>query len=538
MPEIHNIKAIGPLVLTESSANDHAISRGEIEQAVGLAPLYITDITPSSAGIVANKAFAASQPADKFLSSAIADTQNVRVHVLARGGMYTPPNIEVAGVAVSNWSAVSDVFFEGYVDLTVAETGTITAVNTAIGTSYSVNLTLLLTGPTINLLTIGSLPAGQTEVKSGDVITFTGTVSNDAETMQLVSGGAAGSGNVTNIGDVDTGGEGYRTFSGTFTVSSSNGTLGISVRAANFLGTYGDTANSVNTIVVNQTAPTIGTISVAYPNGQLALKDGESATVSATVNGADSVAYAYTGGDDVTITDPTVYAVSKTVTLNIGTYEATANYTITATKASNGAVTTKSGSIKIATSAMSAAVSIAGNPTRLRTSPAGETYTLVVTPDQIIDGDPNVTLAVGTWQNAWTFSGGAFRRDFMVSDATARGDHSVTGTILNAAGVETVISDSFNVGGLVERTITFDAYARYMAIGANVVDFSKTRARYAGTDSDLVRRADTVDVQGAFTISDGAGVYSATGDHLFLNDAAYAGANTSGTLQVLFEELM
>ncbi|MNV27866.1 hypothetical protein D3C71_1190320 [compost metagenome] len=129
-----------------------------------------------------------------------------------------------------------------------------------------------------------------------------------------------------------------------------------------------------------------------------------------------------------------------------------------------------------------------------------------------------------------------FSRTFTVSDSDPRGAAAVTGTIDNLANTESAVTGSVTIGGLLERTITFDAFSRTAPIGANVADISKARARYAGAQTDLARRADTTDVAASFTIVNAGGLYDPNGGFLFISDAAYAGANTSGTLQLLFEE--
>jgi hypothetical protein len=60
-------------------------------------------------------------------------------------------------------------------------------------------------------------------------------------------------------------------------------------------------------------------------------------------------------------------------------------------------------------------------------------------------------------------------------------------------------------------------------------------ASYTG-GTVLARQPNTSDVFQGFTIVDSAGNYDPFGDHLFISDAAFAGANTSGTLQLDISE--
>lgn len=541
MPEIHNPKVIGDLTLTKAPSDpSHGVRLQDLDARAPVKPAFVADIVPSGSGIVAQKVYAPTVPANKLLVSAVSDTENVRVTVLAQGALFLAPNVTVNGTAIANFTAVAggNDLFQGTADIVMSESGDIT-VESDTGATYTVTLTVATEGPVISTATIGAYPGSQTEAKAGDVMPITGVVANGAVSIAVANSGAAASGNISTFGANDSAGAGFKTFSGTFVVANRTGSQAVSLTAQNALGTDGAVKVSDNSITLNQAVPTISTISVNYPNGQAALTIGDTAQVSATVTGADSVSYSFSAaGQDASITDPEVYAVSKDVTLNNGTYFATNNYTVTATKASNGAVATRQGIIKIAEAAATATISILGNPSRLRSSEAGNAYTLRVQPNQELASEPVVVLAAGEFSGNWSFAGGVYSRQVLIRDSDARGVTAVDATLTNLANAESPANGNFTIGGFVERAITFDAFARFMAIGTSVVDFTKVRARYNGQGTDLTRRSDTTDVAAAFTIVNSGGVFDANGTHLFLNDAAFAGSNTSGTLQVLVEETL
>lgn len=541
MPEIHNPKVIGDLTLTKAPSDpSHGVRLQDLDARAPVKPAFVADITPSGSGIVAQKVYAPTVPANKLLLSAVSDTENVRVTVLAQGALFLAPNVTVNGIAIANFAAVAggNDLFQGTADIVMAESGDIT-IESDTGATYTVTLTVATEGPVISTATIGAYPGSQTEAKAGDVMPITGVVANGAVSIAVANSGAAASGNIATFGANDSAGAGFKTFAGTFTVANRTGSQAVSLTAKNALGTDGAVKVSDNSITLNQAVPTISTVSVNYPNGQAALTIGDTAQVSATVTGADSVSYSFSAaGQDASITDPEVYAVSKDVTLNNGTYFVSNNYTVTATKASNGAVATRQGAIKIAEVAATATISIQGNPSRLRSSQAGNAYTLRVQPNQELASEPVVVLAAGEFSGNWSFSGGVYSRQVLIRDSDARGVTAVDATLTNLANAESPANGSFTIGGFLERAITFDAFARFMAIGATVADFTKVRARYNGQGTDLTRRSDTTDVVGAFTVVNSGGVFDANGTHLFLNDAAFAGANTSGTLQVLVEETL
>lgn len=538
MAEIHNPKVIGDLELTRApSKPEHGVRLADLDARVQPAKAFANDITTST-GIVASKVFANTVPANKILLSAVTDTKTVRVHVLAQGGLFLAPAVTVNDIAVANWTPSSDNLFAGYVDLTLTVSGPIT-VKSDTGATSTVTMTLATEGPVVQAATIGALPGVQTEAKATDVVAITGSVANDAVSVAVSNLGAAASGNIATFGANDSAGIGFKTFTGTFVTANRTGAQGVTLVAKNSLGTDGTPVLSGNAIVLNQAAPVIGAVTVNYPNGQAALKNGDVAQVSSTITGQDSVAYAFAAASQTAaITDSSTYAVSKDLTLSAGTYDVSNNYTITATKASNGAVTTRQGSVKIANSVATAAIAVQGAPARLRTSVAGTSYQLRVTPNQLLAGDPAITLTRGSFTGAWAFAGGVYTRNFTVSDADARGVFAVDATLTNLTNQTSPATTNLTIGGLVERNITFAAFSRTAPIGTTVADIAKCRARYTGGSSDLARRNDTTDVAASFTIVNEGGMYDPNGGFLFISDSAYAGSNTSGTLQLTFEETL
>jgi hypothetical protein len=517
----------------------------------GKPPIFITDVTAQSTGIVGLKQYQANTvPANVIVNEATSDTQNIRVHFLAEGpdNAYSPvvtgrigSGSEVTAQSLTQVAGTQRLF-QGYVNLTITGDSTITITSSTTSTD-SVYVVYAADGPEATSFVIGSLPGSQTEVKNNDVVPVSGTVPNSAVSLTVQNFGAAKSGNINSIGANDSAGAGFKTFSGTMTVGTNTGTLAARIIATNALGTSGDPVTSSNTVTLNQTFPTIGTISITYPGAQTAIKSGDSATVSSTITNADIVAYS--SSSNISVVNPSTYAASKTVNYVSGSYVyATNNYTITATKNSNGAVSTANAAVNIANVAPTAAVAIVGSPARLRSSLAGETYEVRVTANQVLASAPTLDVPAngGTWSGSWTFVSTYWRRYLVVVDSDTRTTHSyqnvvlpsISGATLNGSTLTS--GGSYTIGGFLERIVTFAAFERYHAIGTTIGDITKTRARYVGTDNDLTRRTDTNNVTNAFTIVNSGGTYDANGTHLFLNDLDFANSNTSGTLQVAVEE--
>lgn len=434
--------------------------------------------------------------------------------------------------------------FIGFVDITLDELKTYDAVTltSSTGSTYTVNINILVGGPEVSNVVLGAFPGSQTALKSGDKITVSGVVDNTAESIKALSSGIANAVTNLTLGEEDSAGEGFRSFTGELTVSNRSGSHVASIVAVNLLGTEGEAASS-DAALLDQTYPTIGNASYAYPAGQGAIKGTESVTVDVNVSDADT--YSYTTDSGLVVADPSVYGQSKVVSRSGEdiTYNLTGNvYHIEATRTSNDATSTKSFAVKVVTEAPTAALSFLGNPARLRSDEDGENYTVQVTPNQpLLEAPDSLDLDVnaGVWAGSWTKSGNNYRRVISVTDLHARGTHTfenlgITG--LSGLTSSTISSGAdYEIGGFLKRQLTVPALSQLVAIGTNVSDISKVEAFYAGAD-ELVLQGSTADVAKGFTITDDQGVYDPNGGYIFITDQEFAGANSSGTLTLEIEE--
>jgi len=531
-------------------ATKHYVDQQIVSGAI-VGGVFFTEIAPTSTGIVGNKKYVANTvPANKVIMEGTADTQNVRVSLVAEGGSaFYSPTITVTTepalpgspftVALSE-DTYDKRMFAGYVDLVGVTVDTVVRAKSSTNAEAVVTVKVAEAGPAVQSATIGAYPGTQTEAKNNDVMPISGVVANTATYIEVIASGAAKQVSILGLGAADSAGAGFKTFTGTFTVGTASGSQRATVRARNALGTFGANLQSTNAITLNQTFPTIGARTITYPATQSALKGTETATIAATVTNADTVVYSSSA--DLSVTDPNTYAATKTVTRVGGNYVVgTNNYTITATKASNGAVSTASSAVSIANAPATAAISIVGNPTRLVSSPDGQLYTVRITANQLLNAAPSLDASSGTWQGAWTFSSGYYSRGLLIKDSDVDGAQLFSNLVLtglaNVVGSTITSGANYNVGGFVRRTLTFPAFAQYVAIGTPINDITKVNSKYAGTASNLTLRNDTSNFQQGFTITDENGVYNPTGGYLFITDADFAGSNTSGTLQLEIEEV-
>jgi len=522
-----------PAIIDFTSANhDHSsvMQGGLIAGATSLTAIFITNVVPTSTGIVGARTFEANTvPVNTVLTSCTADTANVRVQVGAEGGLVYSPTVTINGFPAILTQSSTIRWFTGYVDLTLSA-GTNTVIASSLGgASANAIVNVSIGGPAITSITFGSYPGAQTELKSGDTITAFILAGAGATSISVAASGAS-SGIVTSATTA-----GWANV--TITIGSASGSQPITVTAFNSLGTAG-TPLASSTLTLNQTAPSFSAFTVAYPSGKLALDLSDIASVNCTVSSFDTITYSST---HLSIGSPTAYAFSKLATDTFSGYENSGtNYTISAIRAANNKSATASTLVKIASVAATASITIVGSPARLISSPAGTDYEIRITPTQVLASAPTLAASLGTWQGAgWTLSGSYWWRNLRIDDTTPTGAGTFSALTLtglsNIAGSTITSGASYTVGGFSLRTVTFPAFSRVAPIGTAVIDQTKTVAQIVG-GSVLTRHTDNGIYSNGYYIANSDGTYNATGTYLGLSDSVFAGSNTSGTLQATIQE--
>jgi len=512
--------------------------------------LFFIDATPSASGIVGSKIYAAGTvPINKVIIEATTDTSSVLVMLLAEGpSAFYSPVVTITTLPAQIGGAIVCTLAEDMYDkrtyvasavlVGISTDTTVTATSSTNATATFV-LRVGAAAPTISALMQGPYPGSQTALKAGDVLTISGSVQNSATYAEILAGGAASSLTALTLGAMNSASSGFKSISGSFTVSNLTGLQSISARARNSLGSFGAAFTSLNTRLLDQVFPLIGTRSIVYPIGQAGLKLSEEANITTVITNFTTVSYS---GTNIFVTAPTLYASTKTITRNGGSYiVGTQNYTISANKAENNSTSTVTSAVSIANVPPTAAISISGNPTRLFSSAAGTNYTITITADQQLLNAPTLLASAGTWQGVWSGSGSTWTRDLRILDTHPKGAQLFSGMVIaGLAGINgTVISagSAYFIGGFNTRTITFAPFERFHFIGTPIVDFSKVTASYTGS-TVLTKISSTVSTFQSFTIVDVSGVFSNTGSYLFISDASFAGSNTTGALQLDVSEVM
>lgn len=509
--------------------------------------IYIYDLQGNSGVVVSNKVY--QDTGNNVLQSATASGGTVRVLVRA-----SYPLVTVNSIAAQLTRAVDNGFYYGYVDLTLVSSADIVAKVTTPddtdGPHDTIHLTLDLPPEILTLSFTGSYPGSQTELKSGDTFSITGTTSVPAVGVEILDYEACSNSIITFTSNT------------TFTVSgiiANRGNTAVMrparVRARNAAGAYGATrdtntgggsADGVNVVQCNNLHPTVTFGSVTYPGSQTALKNSETATVAVTTANLDTISYT-SPNSQLSITNPSTIESPKTVQRIAGNYNvSTANLQAEAVRTANDAHTTSTAVIRIAH--VAATISVSEPYTRLRLGNPNADYTITITSNQEIPSAP--TLDSDTAPNSGVLQGTAwvgglltYTRTFRVSNTSVPGTYSwLNLSATNRAGIETttITGDaSYVVGGSVARSVTFPPFSQTTSLDVPITNYSKLQAGiFTATNQQSARNAtlgNHSNLTDTYTI-EATGVNPTT---IFWNDLAAANSNSSGTAQLLnIEEIV
>tara|TARA_Y100000022_G_scaffold77062_1_gene66512 strand:+ start:1867 stop:4305 length:2439 start_codon:yes stop_codon:yes gene_type:complete len=204
---------------------------------------------------------------------------------------------------------------------------------------------------------------GQTHLKEGDKINyFIQFATGDVTEIEILNSGAAEA--IPSTGYTLTESGGIYTATVPVTISNINdGTYGIAVKAKNTFGSIGETFLSNDITNVEQSYPNISIIEpLSYSGRNDGLRVGESTTFENTVLNwnPSSDLISYDSLSTISIDNPNTYEQNKTVNYASGLFSEENNVTITATKVSNGSITSKDLSVKIANGPLITGIELSG----------------------------------------------------------------------------------------------------------------------------------------------------------------------------------
>lgn len=509
-------------------------------------------------------------PVNAVISRATTDTDTVTIHVLAEGGSFYSPQLSIHGIPELEFNE-GDVIeliqddhdirtFHGHITVHGINSSTELTIQSSTGATASVHIDRASPGPSIQELTIGEYPNGQTSVMNMQIMSASGVVENDAEYLDIRNTGAAIGQQSINVvlGDMDSAGAGYRTFDFDFTVSDKSGTHNIEVRGSNNFGTSGDYRVSDNSIELDQTVPSITDIVVNYPNSQTAIKNSEVATV--TFNLMNSTGSSYSADSSISITSGD-NSRSELLMVAVGDGSdsvSNPNLTITSYRSSNGSQTTTSVAVNVLQTTPELVVSIQNNPNKLKSSPTGEQYKVILSSNVDLDSSvpPSMVAEMGTLTPLTQLTPVEWTATLTIADDDDRGDFNfvdISALSISGDTVTEATSTGYTIGGFTNRTLTIPLYddtpgnevvGRTTDIGVNVSDPLNLTVLLSGVPLTYVPSIN--DTKSGFTIVDQhqgftdpyiqVAFHNPNGRILYINDRDQSGSNTTGSMTVVVGE--
>lgn len=443
--------------------------------------------------------------------------------------------------------------YEGDISVTLSagsQSLTLTAVGPDGADAATDTVQAVFTAPA-SLLTLafsGGYPVGQTELKAGDSMILSGTTDLPVDGVQILDSGAGGGefltfASTTSFAVVVTipdRGDAAQTLPVVAQVrDATSGAL--SAQLSTDEGGAG--VDGVNTVILNNLAPSGSFDSIDYPVGQGALKNAEVATVDFSVSDADSVVFS-SPTSELSITNPTLLESQKTVARISGDLnESTTNIQATLTRTANAATAVVEGVVVIQNIAPTIDLSLPQS--RLRSGgndgTSVQSYVLTLSSSQQLTSAPSLAVDSGGNRGAFSgaFSGGpsTWTRSLVVDETIPdeKGVFAFEGLVAtNLSGLSTNTLNSgqaYELGGFVARDLTFSAFASSVQLGTSVEDFSKLSAGiFSATNQAALKQAIGTgpSVANGYTI-DAVGANPTT---LTWLDSAAISTNSAGTAQI------
>jgi len=464
----------------------------------GEGSIYITDVTVPG-GTASGKDWQNPVEETVLQEVTVSDT-TFDVHLVS-----SYPLVTVHGVNAELPLHANGTDYAGSVSVTITGPGKVVATvntpddKTGAKDTVQVNIDLPPTVTAVNFN--GPYPTGpyglQTEVKEGDTFQLQVWASKDFDAVEILDYGAG----QADLIIVPAG------TSATVTLTVANrGTLAqqlparVRVRDAS-TGAFSATRDTntgvptpldgVHVITLNNLFPSGSIIGYNYPGIQLALKLFQQATVDHTASNFDVIQYSDpTGIPQIVVENDSTFEASKTVTCqNPGLYnDSIKNFRYLMTRNANGSQTTVEGTVVIAD--IAAVITMILPYSRLRSGGEDGTlpqdYTITLSSNQPLLNAPSLSPAAGGDKGSFigSFSGGpsmwtrTFRVDETVPDQ--KGVFAWTGLVAtNLADTDTTVvgvSPTYELGGFVQRTVTWAAFQTLATVNVEVVDFSKVQA--------------------------------------------------------------
>lgn len=533
---VRNVDIIGTGATATFSGNTVTI---EIKGSTGF--VAITDITPTNPSDNVGNIKYVPDTDDTLIASCVSSTNNITVQVMAvTAGDVFKPVVDVNGVQATLTRNVGTDVWVGTAAIALVG-DTITATHNA-GAIDTATVTIEA-APVITSLTFSgaySQGEGQTEHAASQKLGLNIVTDTPIVAVQVIDDSSTATLAYTESFTATT--------SKSITVTTANRgntptAYPAKVRVQNANGTWSVLTTSSNTIILNNSTPT-NTFAKAYPDGQLAIKAGEQATVTPTATNTDTMLWEVIGAELVLV-DPANTVGAMRVAYDTGTYNVTtANLRMTATKTSNAKSAVFTTVVYIAEE--DAVLSASYPAAKLRSSSAGIAHTVTVVSSQLLLTAPVLACTKGSI-GAVAESGLSYSTTITVNDAVVKGTGVLSATVNNLAGKPVSISvatQNYLVAGFTQRTINLPVGAKEVDLGTTVYDTAKVQlsvngltGQYNNSLANFIRVSTSLVTE--FAVTSPSNTLNATGNLIYLNEGALTSSNTVlGSVQVIVEEIV
>lgn len=496
--------------------------------------IRIFDAVPEPGHVVSDKVYQDDPVQQSVLQSFVSDYESFELVVYS-----TFPLVRQNGSTHVLTLAADGGHYEGTIPVTVSESGDVKVEsitpNGATGAFDTVSVDVQTPPEILTLEFIGAYPGAQTELKAGDTFQVQGTTDKDCAGVRVLDHEAC---QLEVIDFPDT-----QSFIVSVTIAD-RGDVAVErvarLQPKNAAGAYGSAVDTSNTVLCNNLHPSVVPGGITYPGVQQALKDSEQATVTNAISDFDTVAYSSPGGE-LSIVSPGLFELNKVVTRLAGDYNiSTPNFHIAANRAANDATTETDTVVNIAH--VDPEVSIGLPAARLRSGGNDGTviqsHSIQLLSNQQLLEAPLLSEEAGggTFTGVWTGGPSVWTRVLQVHDDDVKGlydFHSLAATNLAGKVVSVVTgSTQYELGGFVQRNVTFSPFSQTEDINVAVVNYAKLQAGiFTATNQPAVRHSpqgDHADALNEYTV-DSIGTNPTA---VWWNDVAAASSNSSGTAQL------
>jgi hypothetical protein len=439
---------------------------------------------------------------DTVLQSCTVSGLDIRVYVRS-----CYPKVLLNAAAATLSPAGDTGHYEGWVDLTIPGTGTISAscmtANEVVGAEDYLDVVYDAPPTLLTLSFTGGYPGAQTELKEDDTFDIALTSDKDFDQVEVLDYEAgkskfipvaATSSTTVSIDIADRGDTSVARPARVRVRDASTGAYS----ATRDTDELGGTVDGTDLVNCNNLHPSIVIGVVTYPVTQQALKGSETATVALTVTDFDTINH-ISPTFELSITNPTAYEVSKTVQRTAGSYNvSTDNLRVIATRAANDAQSIEESVVNIAN--VAATIDVSTPASRLRSGGNDGTsiqnHTITITGNQLllsVDMDEDVGGGAFTGSWAGTPPDATWTRTLQVHDDDTKGTYDWQNLVAtNLAGINTTVvttGGSYELGGFIARDVLWQAFqSTSESVNVEVSDYTKVQAGlWEATDTQSIR---------------------------------------------------